>query len=149
MNGPIDSVIAWGLGICLLLIIGLMVAYADEPPPQTTIKVCGGPLPSLSLDGGAESGCLDIHINETDPTHPQYIGHCQTCFRHIYYEAGDDACVGTGPYPIHGRFGSGRDLNRNDTQHVAYIAEGWAVFGVTGQGCDEAGIGNCHGDFCR
>lgn len=120
----------------------------DATPPSTVVQVCSGPLPSLSLIGTAQNGCTLYTISSTDRQKPDYLDTDDwNTFRHVYYVSGDPACIGTGK-PL----GSGRDCGPN--QHLvhqgqsAYIAQGWALYGVTGGSCSEYDVPLCQGPFC-
>ena len=152
MNDPIDTVLTWGCAIVLAFALALMAfnAAADDNPPKTRVHICDGPLPSLSLDCGAEGGCQDYDVNAASMAHPDYLNHKDDdTFRHVYWRNGDPACVFTADPNGDGvkHVSGGRDLN--ERERVAYIAEGWHIYAVTGQSCSEAGVPLCGGLFCR
>ena len=138
-------------GAIMLYIWSAGKVRADDDPPKTSISICGGGLPSLSLRDAAQDGCKSYDITATDPEHPDYLEFDQTAFRHIYYVSGDPACVGTGSYPLKGKFDSGRDITTDpaESPQKAYVAWGFAVYGITGKSCSEAGVSMCQGGFCR
>ena len=151
----------WLAVIVAVLVVASLVSHyvkADDAPPKSTLKVCGGPLPSLSLDGGAEGGCFTYDVSATsihDPgAPPDHLAHDdEDEYRHIYFVEGDPACVMTGYLHRGARFpyalGSGRDLNRSSQEHVAYVAQGYGIFATTGASCSEIGVSLCRGGFCR
>ena len=118
----------------------------DSAPPSTTLKVCRGDLPSQSVLGSADAGCLTYEVGSTDRAHPDLLAHNDDdTFRHVYRISGDPACVGTGK-PL----GSGRDCTIDSAPEgqCAYVAEGFAIYAVTGGSCSENGIALCSGPFC-
>ena len=118
----------------------------DAAPPSTTLKVCRGDLPSLSVLGNADVGCLTYEVGSTDAAHPDLLSHDDAdTFRHVYRVSGDPACVGTGK-PL----GSGRDCTVDSAPEgqCAYIAQGYGVYAVTGGSCSQHGVGLCSGPFC-
>ena len=124
--------------------------YADDDPPKTKARICDGPLPSLSLDGSAEDGCYGYDITATGLEHPDYLTHEDDgTFRHVYFNSGDPACIFTADPHGNGvkHVSGGRDINPDE--RVAYIAEGWHIYGISGKSCSEAGIPLCSGLFCR
>ena len=119
----------------------------DAEPPSTTLKICGGDLPSQSVLGSHDAPCYTYDLGATDTAAPDYLGHANDDeFKHVYYVSGDPACVGTGP-PI----GSGRDCNADSGPdgQCGYFAEGFHVYGLTGGSCSQHGVGLCSGPFCR
>ena len=119
----------------------------DAAPPSTTVKVCRGALPSTSLIGNADAGgCITYDVGAVDRSAPDLLNsNDDDTFRHVYWLSGDPACVGTGK-PLT----SGRDCSRDSPDgQCAYIAEGYALYAVTGGSCSEAGVGLCSGPFCR
>lgn len=122
------------------------LALNDAAPPSTTLKVCRGDLPSQSVLGSADVGCLTYEVGSTDAAHPDLLSHDDAdTFRHVYRVSGDPACVGTGK-PL----GSGRDCTVDSAPEgqCAYIAEGYGVYAVTGGSCSQHGVGLCSGPFC-
>lgn len=122
---------------------------SDPQPPSTTLKVCRGTLPSTSVLGNADAdpGCLTYEVGATDRRTPDLLSHDDAdTFRHVYWQSGDPACVGTGK-PL----GSGRDcsVDSRPEGQCAYVAEGYALYAVTGGSCSEAGVGLCSGPFCQ
>ena len=117
----------------------------DSEPPSTTLMVCRGNLPSLSVRSASNGGCVNYDVSATDKAKPDLLNQDDDDqFRHVYWMSGDPACVGTGK-PI----GSGRDCTSDSPDgQCAYISEGFSIFAVTGSSCSEAGIGLCQGPFC-
>ena len=133
---------------------------ADDAP-STRLKVCSGPLPSLSLRDNAEGGCHDYTVSYPHGVHdepgflPDYLNsRDDDTFRHVYFEGGSPACVFTGKRLTRsaGRISNvdgGRDCNAGGPQQCAYIAQGYQIYAVTGKSCSEAGVPICGGLFCR
>ena len=133
---------------------------ADDAP-STRLKVCSGPLPSLSLRDNAEGGCHDYTVSYPHGVHddpgflPDYLNNRDDdTFRHVYFEGGSPACVFTGKRLTRtaGRISNvdgGRDCNAGGPQQCAYIAQGYQIYAVTGKSCSEAGVPICGGLFCR
>ena len=132
---------------------GAALDLEDAAPPATTLKVCRGPLPSLSVRDSAQDGCVSFVVNATDPTAADYLSQGgDNDARHVYGVSGDPACVGTLPERKRGPLDSGRDCippGSGDGVQCAYIAQGYALGAVTGQSCSQAGVGACSGPFCR
>ena len=119
----------------------------DAEPPSTTLKVCGGTLPSTSVLGDHDAPCHTYEVSSTDPGAPDLLNSDDDDeFRHVYWMAGDPACVGTGK-PL----ASGRDCGPDDgaAGQCAYISEGFAIYALTGASCSQHGVGLCSGPFCR
>ena len=121
----------------------------DAQPPSTTLKVCRGDLPATSVLGNADAspGCLTYEVGATDRNAPDVLAHNDDdTFRHVYWQAGDPACVGTGK-PL----ASGRDCNADSRPEgqCAYVAQGYELTATTGGSCSEAGVGLCQGLWCR
>ena len=118
----------------------------DSEPPSTRLLVCGGSLPATSLRDNADgSGCHVYDVGSTDRRAPDLLNRNDDDeFRHVYYESGDPACVGTGK-PVE----SGRDCGPGEPQQCAYISEGFSIYAVTGGSCSQHTIGLCTGPFCR
>ena len=119
----------------------------DAAPPSTTVKVCEGTLPATSVLGHHDAPCPTFVISAQDAGAPDYLGHAaDDTFRHVYRISGDPACVGTGK-PL----GSGRDCTVDSAPEgqCAYIAEGFAIYAVTGGSCSEHGVPLCGGLLCR
>ena len=117
----------------------------DDEAPKTTLQICEGGLPSLSLVGSAQDGCHSVDVSATTTAAADAILYAPSSFSHLYRVSGDPACIFTGSreHP-----GGGRDCRPEDSQ-CAYISEGWHTFAVTGQSCMEAGVPACGGPFCR
>lgn len=153
----------WALvaGVVILLVWALAVTdgFADDDPPQTDVRICGGTLPVTSLESNHDAPCYAYTVSATDPDHPGYLSHnSDDQFRHVYFRGGDPACIFTGDYHRatgHGVFhvtgqGGGRDCNASTPDgQCAYIAEGWAIFAISGRSCSQAGVPICQGAFCR
>ena len=141
---------------CAVTLLGIAgTARADDAPPKTTLTICSGGLPSLSLLGSAQDGCHSVDVTATEPADADLIWYSTSAFAHVYRDAGDPACIFTAPIhgsphraPVLSQAGGGRDARPEDRQ-VAYIASGWNVWGVTGRSCREAGIIECGGPLCR
>ena len=139
------------LGLIVLAASGAR-AHDEDAPPSTSVLVCGGTLPVSSLRSNHDAPCYSYDIGATEKADADYLGHrTDDEFRHVYYQSGDPSCVFTA-----GRSGErlvdiagGRDCNADtpDSQ-CAYIAEGWAIYGVTGGSCSEAGVPICTGIYC-
>ena len=124
---------------------------ADAEPPSTTLQVCSGGLPSLSLLSSAQNGCHSVDVSATEVASADQILYFPQSFSHVYRTSGDPACVFTAPAvdrpgDLHGATG-GRDCRPEDSQ-CAYIAEGYHTYAVTGQSCMEAGVPACTGPLC-
>ena len=134
--------------VFLLALAGFVAtAWADDDPPRTTVLVCTGGLPSLSLRDAAQNGCHSVDISATEVDTADAVSYEAQAYTHIYRVAGDPACLFTRDHPPHGPAGGGRDCRPEDTQ-CAYISWGWQIYGVTGQSCMEAGVPECTGPFC-
>ena len=131
---------------------------ADDSPPQTEVRICGGTLPITSLESNHDAPCYSYTISSTDKDHPGFLNHNDDdTFRHVYFKGGDPACIFTASYHRatgHSVFyvtdqGGGRECNANtpDSQ-CAYIAQGWAIFGVSGGSCSQHDIPICTGPLC-
>ena len=118
----------------------------DAAPPSTTLMVCRGNLPSLSVRSASNGGCVSYEVSSTDRSAPDLLNrNDDDQFRHVYWMGGDPACVGTGK-PI----ASGRDCAASDPDgQCAYVSEGYSIFALTGGSCSEHGVGLCEGPFCR
>ena len=129
------------------------VDVEDAEPPSTTLQVCEGGLPSLSLLGSAQDGCHSVDVSATSVASADQILYASQSFSHVYRQGGDPACIFTaqrGDHPgeiVAGTATGGRDCRPEDTQ-CAYIAEGYYTFAVTGQSCQEAGVPECGGPLC-
>ena len=131
-------------------------ALEDAEPPSTTLQVCSGGLPSLSLLGSAQNGCHSVDVSATEVASADQILYFPQSFSHVFRDgssAGDPACIFTaqpGDHPGEVQVGTasgGRDCRPEDHQ-CAYIAQGWHTWAVTGQSCMEAGVPACTGPFC-
>ena len=151
-------VLAVLLAIGILIGMGLKAAFADDDPPSTDLYVCSGTLPATSLRDNHDAPCYPYTVSSTDADHPGYLGHNNDdTFRHVYHEGGDPACIFTGTYHRatgHSVFhvteqGGGRECSAGTPDgQCAYIAEGWAIFAVTGGSCSQHGIPICTGTLC-
>ena len=133
----------------------------DDAAPSTTLEVCAGPLPSLSVRDNAEDGCQTYTVSYSQGVHaapdflPDYLSSKDDdTFRHVYFIAGSPACVFTGSKrtPHAGRISDvdgGRDCNSGGPEQCAYVSEGYRIYAVTGKSCSEAGVPICGGPFCR
>ena len=122
-------------------------AWADEPPPSTNLLSCRGPIPSLSLRGNAQDGCVTFDVGSIDADEPDHLDKLdRTAFRHFYFIHGDAACLGTGS-PMT----SGRDCSVDDlpSGQCAYVAPNFDVYAVTGGSCSQHGVPLCDGPFCH
>ena len=148
--------LAFFLGVVLMLASGPL--WADGDPPATQVRICTGTLPATSLLSNHDAACHDYTIASTDTRHAGYLAHNDDdTFRHVYFRGGDPACIFTGQYH-HATAasvfyvtdqGGGRDCNAGTPDgQCAYIAEGWAIFAVTGQSCSQADVPVCTGPFC-
>ena len=155
INHPLYALLGF-LAILVLLLSSPL--WADDDPPQTEVRICGGTLPATSLLSNHDAPCYNYTITATDIAHPGYLSHrSDDQFRHVYWKGGDPACIYTGDYHRatgHSVFyvtdqAGGRNCrdSTNDGQ-CAYIATGYAIFAVTGQGCSQAGVPICTGPLC-
>ena len=132
----------------------LQKTFADDEPPATTLEVCRGPLPSLSLWHNAQDGCVRFVVNATEADHADFLSRGgDNTARHVYVLEGDPACVGTLDVRHAGRLHSGRDCvpsgnGTPDPIQCAYIAQGYALGAITGASCSQAGVEPCAGPFC-
>ena len=130
--------------------LALSLAWADDPPPSTSLLLCRGPLPSLSLRGNAQDGCVSFDVGATEPERPDHLAKGgRNTYRHLYFVEGDPACVGT--LDGEGRLDSGRDCSRDDlpSGQCAFIARGYEVYAVTDGACSQHGVGACSGPLCK
>ena len=140
------------LAVCGVVYGSLLysLAYADDPPPSTTLQSCRGPLPSLSLRDNAQDGCVSFDVGATDPDDPDHLAKGgKNTYRHVYFVSGDAACVGT--LDKGGRLDSGRDCSADDepSGQCAFIAQGYELFAVTDGSCSQHGVTPCEGFFCK
>ena len=140
-------------GAIMLYIWSAGKVRADDDPPQSTLTICTGGLPINSLLGSAQGGCHDVEITSTTIEDARLIGYEPQAFSHEYYVSGDPGCIFTAEpktmnTPKPETASGGRDFRPHDSQ-VAYIAEGWHTYAITGQSCTQAGIPLCGGIYCR
>ena len=149
-----------GISVGVLVLAAFMLAanaHDEDAPPSTSLLVCGGTLPVSSLRSNHDAPCYSYDIGATEIQEGDYLGHrTDDEFRHVYFQRGDPACIFTarrgsnpeGAVWLHDVAG-GRDCNASTPDgQCAYIAEGWAVYGVTGGSCSEAGVPICTGIYC-
>ena len=133
---------------CAALVLMLVVVHgvgADDSPPKTTLTVCSGGLPSLSVRDNAQGGCHSVDVTATDVESADKILYEPQSFSHVYMSGGDPCCIFTG---TRNAPDGGRDCRPEDSQ-CAYIAEGYVTWAVTGKSCQELGVPECGGLFCR
>ena len=147
-----------GISILMLALIGVVhLARADDAPPSTKVSICGGTLPVSSLKSNHDGPCYTYTVSATQLQSADYLGHRDDDeFRHIYFEGGDPACLFTARRHVNPEgsvwltdISGGRDCNDDtpDTQ-CGYIAEGFAIYAVTGMSCSTAAVPICQGPFC-
>ena len=141
-----------------VMAIGLGLTVADDSPPQTEVRICGGTLWITSLESNHDAPCYSYTISSTDKDHPGYLSHSSDDqFRHVYFKGGDPACIFTGDYHRatgHSVFhvtdqDGGRECNASTPDgQCAAIAPGYAIFAVTGGSCSQHDIHWCEGGLC-
>ena len=152
---PYPFLLVWAAAVIAALAF-VAEAFADDAPPQTEVRICGGTLPATSLLSNHDAPCYEYTITATDRAHPGLLNHnTDDEFRHVYYLGGDPACIFTADY--HHETGGflvdhqdgGRDCNASTPNgQCAYIAQGYAIFAVTGQSCSQASVPICTGLYC-
>ena len=143
--------------------IGINLAMGDDSPPQTEVRICDGTLPATSLLSNHDASCYDYTINAVEAQAGDILNHNDDdTYRHVYFHDGDPACIFTArvhytnpddPSWARHRYltevSGGRECNASTPNgQCAYISSGYAILGVTGQSCSQAGIPSCTGPFC-
>ena len=149
---PRGVLILFGVMVVVLLLIGSGKVFADDDPPESVLSICTGGLPVESLQGSAQFGCHDVQISATEVEDARLIGYEPQAFSHEYFVSGDPGCIFTAEprtmnTPKPETASGGRDFRPGESQ-VAYIAEGWHTYAITGQSCQQAGIPLCGGLYC-
>ena len=156
------------IGTCMVLgALGLLAvskaAFADDDPPQTELRICGGALPATSLLSNHDGSCFDYTVSAVETYAGDLLNNGDDdAYRHVYYRGGDPACVFTArvhyPNPdepswkqtrLLSQVAGGRECNAGTPNgQCAYISSGYSILAVTGQSCSQAGVPICTGPFC-
>ena len=151
-----EAVFYMAVGAVAMLLIASIInkVSADDDPPKTTLTICAGGLPSLSILSNAQDGCHSVDVSAQEVENADLIYYNPSQFSHEYrLNTGDaPACIFTEDEhkgkPVMSSVAGGRDCRPEDHQ-CAYISQGFHTWAITGKSCQEAGVPECEGLFCR